>query len=186
MRFAVFVILLSTLDGASLAQAQGHGRLSHRFSFDLGAGSHFRDAGDVESMSLGVALSPFVTLAATVERGHVPTRVTAYPDGYSATRNGTLTSASGELRVTIPAGRRWTPYGLVGRGVGKSVFNVNTRFPDPITRSADLFYAGAGVRYALGSAIALFSDAKFMLVMGRSAGDLSARLPIRAGVSFRF
>jgi hypothetical protein len=185
MRLAVFVMLLFTLDGASLLHAQGQG-LTRRFSVDLGAGSHLRDAGDVESMSVGVALSRFITLGATVERSHVPTRRTTYPDGHSATRNGTLTSASGELRVTIPAGRRWTPYGVVGRGVGRSVFNVNTDFPDPITRTADLFYAGGGVRYALGSAIALFSDAKLMLVVGRSADDLSARLPIRAGASLRF
>jgi hypothetical protein len=166
-------------------QAQATG-LPRRFNIDLGAGSHLGDVGDVESMSVGVALTRFVTLAATVERGHVPTQVTLYPDGYGATRNGTLTFASGEFRVTIPAGRRWTSYALVGRGVGRSVFNVNTYFPDPITRTADLFYAGGGVRYALGSAIALFSDGKLMLVMGRSVDDLSARLPIRAGVSLRF
>lgn len=185
MRLTVCAVILSMLVGAPPVHAQRHG-LPHRFSIDLGAGSHLRDAGDVESMSAGVALSPFVTLAATVERGHVPTQVTEYPDGYSATRNGTLTFAGGELRVTIPAGRRWMPYALVGRGVGRSVLNVNTHFPDPITRTADIFYAGAGVRYALGSAIALFSDAKLMLVTGRSVDDFSARLPIRAGVSLLF
>lgn len=185
MRLTVCTVILSMLVDAPPAHAQRHG-LPRRFSIDLGAGSHLRDAGDIESMTVGVALSPFVTLAATVERGHVPTQVTRYPDGYSATRNGTLTFASGELRVTIPAGRRWTPYGFVGRGVGRSVLNVNTHFPDHITRTADAYYAGGGVRYALGSAIALFSDAKFMLVMGRSADDLSARLPIRVGMSFRF
>lgn len=185
MRLTICAVILSMLVEAPAAHAQRPG-LPRRFGIDLGAGSHLRDAGDVESMTVGVALSPFVTLAATVERGHVPTQVTEYPDGYSATRNGTLTFASGELRVTIPAGRRWTPYGLVGRGVGRSVLNVNTHFPDPIARTADVYYAGGGVRYAIGSAFALFSDAKLMLVMGRSADDLSARLPIRVGMSFRF
>lgn len=185
MRLTVFMVLVSTLLGVSPVQAQDHG-LPRRFRIDLGAGSHLVDAGDVESMSVGVALARFVTLALTIERGHVPTDVTVYPDGYSATRNGTLVFASGECRVTIPAGRRWTPYGLIGRGVGRSVFNVNSYFPDPITRTADLFYAGGGVRYALGSSIAVFSDAKLMLVMGRSVDDLSARLPIRAGISLGF
>lgn len=185
MRLAALTVLAIIVFDAPWARAQGTS-LPRRFSIDLGAGSHFRDAGDVESLSLCVALTRFVTLAATVERGHVPTQVTRYPDGYSATRNGTLTFASGELRVTMPAGRRWLPYGLIGLGVGRSVLNVNEYFPDPVTRTADLLYAGGGLRYALGSSVALFSDVKLMLVMGRSVDDLSARLPLRAGVSLRF
>jgi hypothetical protein len=47
-------------------------------------------------------------------------------------------------------------------------------------------YAGGGVRYSLGPAAALFGDAKLILVLGREADDSSARLPVRAGVSFRF
>ena len=160
--------------------------MSRRFSVDLGLGSHFRDGGDVESMSVGFAVSRIVTLAATLERSHVPTRLRTYPDGYSATRNGTLASISGEFRLTIPVGDRWTPYGVVGLGVGESILNVNEYFPRPITRTADLVYAGGGVRYSLGPAVALFSDAKLILVIGREADDLSARLPVRAGVSFRF
>lgn len=156
-----------------------------RFSVDTGAGAHARDAGNVVSLSAGVALTRFVTFAATVERGHVPTQVTRYPNGFSATRNGTLTFAGGECRVTIPAGR-WTPYGFIGRGVGRSVLNVNAYFPQPVTRTADVFYAGGGARYDLGPVVSLFSDAKLLLVMGRAGDDLSARLPIRAGVSLRF
>ncbi len=53
-------------------------------------------------------------------------------------------------------------------------------------RTADLVYAGGGVRYSLGPSAALFSDAKLILVIGREADDLSARLPVRAGVSLRF
>jgi hypothetical protein len=178
--FAFLVILI----GAP-AHAQGTGT-SRRFSLDLGLGSHFKDGGDVESMSIGFALSRNVALAATIERSHIPTRLSTYPDGYSVTRNGTLASISGEFRLTIPVGDRWTPYGVVGRGVGESVLNVNEFFPNPVTRTADLMYAGGGVRYSLGPAVALFSDAKLILVIGREADDLSARLPVRAGVSFRF
>jgi hypothetical protein len=47
-------------------------------------------------------------------------------------------------------------------------------------------YTGGGVRYSLGPAAALFGDAKLILATGREADDLSARLPVRAGVSFRF
>ena len=125
-------------------------------------------------------------LAATVERSHIPTRLSTYPDGYGVTRNGTLASISGEFRLTIPIGDQWTPYGVVGRGVGESVLNVNEFFPNPIVRTTDLVYAGGGVRYSLGPAAALFSDAKLILVIGREADDLSVRLPVRAGVSFRF
>jgi hypothetical protein len=167
------------------ALAQGAGTL-RRVSVDLGLGSHYLDGGDVASVSVAFAVSRIVALAATVERSHVPTTLSTFPDGYSVTRNGTLTSVSGELRVTIPAGRRWTPYGMLGRGVGESVLNVNEFFPNPITTTADLLYAGGGVRSALGSTAALFADAKLIFVIGREVDDLSARLPVRAGVSFRF
>jgi Outer membrane protein beta-barrel domain len=163
-----------------------HAQTASRFSVDLGIGSHFKDGGDVESISVGFAVSRIVELAATVERSHIPTHLRTNPDGFSVTRNGTLTSMSGELRLTIPAGDRWTPYGIVGTGVGESVLNVNEFFPSPITRTAYLVFAGGGVRYSLGPAVALFGDAKLILVSGREADDLSARLPVRAGVSFRF
>ena len=103
-------------------------RMSRRFSVDLGLGSHFKDGGDVESISVGFAVSRIVALAATVERSHIPTNLRTSPDGHSVTRNGTLTSISGELRLSIPAGDRWTPYGIVGTGVGESVLNVNESF----------------------------------------------------------
>lgn len=183
-RLAALSACLMMLIGApALAQGTATAR---PFSVDLGLGSHIGDGGDVESVSVAFAVSRIVTLAATVERSHIPTRRSTYPGGSSVTRNGTLASIGGELRLTIPAGNRWTPYGVVGLGVGESVLNVNELFPDPITRTANLVYAGGGVRYTLGPAIALFSDAKLILVSGRGADDLSARLPVRAGVSFRF
>jgi hypothetical protein len=182
-RLAVFAFLVMLIGAPAHGQGAG---MSRRFSVDLGLGSHVMDGGDVESVSVGFALSRIVELAATVERSQIPTKLRTYPDGYSVTRNGTLTSINGEFRLTIPVGNRWTPYGVVGRGVGKSVLNVNEFFPNPITRTADLVYAGGGVHYSLGPAAALFGDAKLLLVIGREADDLSARLPVRAGVSFRF
>jgi hypothetical protein len=183
-RLVALSAFLLMLIGAP-AHAQGEG-MSRRLSVDLGLGSHFKDGGDVESVSVGFRVWRIVTLGATVERSHIPTKVRTYPDGYSVSRNGTLASISGEFRLIIPVGDRWAPYGLIGRGIGESVLNVNEFFPTPIRRTADLVYAGGGVRYSLGQAAALFCDAKLMLVIGREADDLSARLPVRAGVSFRF
>jgi hypothetical protein len=183
-RLAASFVFLLTLIGTP-AHAQSTEPL-RRFSLDLGLGSHFRDGGDVESVSVGFAITRFVELALILERSHIPTKVSTSPGSHSVTRNGTLASISGEFRLTIPVGDRWTPYGLVGRGVGESVLNVNEFFPNPITRTADLVYVGGGVRYALGPAVALFNDAKLILVVGRDADDLSARVPVRAGVSFRF
>lgn len=180
-RFAVLFVLLATMSTPAFAQSAGSSR---RFSLDLGLGSHLNDGGDVESVSAGWAFSRYATLAATVERSHVPTERRTYPGGQSVTRNGTLTSIGGELRLTIPVADRWIPYGVVGVGVGESVLNVNESFPDAVTRTTGLIYAGGGVRYSLGPAAALFGDAK--LVIAREADDLSARLPIRAGVSLRF
>jgi hypothetical protein len=174
------------LIGAPAAAGAQSTPLSRRVSVDLGLGTHYRDGGDVESMSAGFAITRIVTVAATIERGHIPTAVENYGNGSSVTRNGTVTWLGGELRLTIPAGERWTPYVVAGRGVGKSVLNVNEFFPNPITRTADLVYLGGGVRYALNQTTLLFADAKLALVIGREADDLSARLPIRAGVTFRF
>jgi hypothetical protein len=179
---ALVALVMVLIVGPAYAQGTGF----RRFSVDLGAGSHLADGGDVESMSVGFAVSRIVTVAATAERSHIPTRLRTYPGGSSVTRNGTLTSISGELRLTVPVGVRWTPYGFVGGGTGESVLNVNEFFPDPITRTARLVYAGGGVRYSLSPAIALFGDAKLILVVGREADDVSARVPVRAGVSFRF
>ena len=179
---AGLALVMMALAGSAHAQGTGFRRLS----VDLGAGSHLADAGDVESVSVGFAVSRLATVAATVERSHIPTKLSTFPGGSSVTRNGTLTSMSGEFRLTVPVGTRWTPYGLVGAGVGESVLNVNEFFPDPITRTANLGYVGGGVRYALHPAVALFSDVKLILVVGRDADDVSARVPVRAGVSFRF
>jgi hypothetical protein len=95
-RLAALFAFLVILIGAP-AHAQGAG-MSRRFSVDLGLGSHVMAGGDVESMSVGFAISRIVALAATVERSHIPTKLRTYPDGYSVTRNGTLTSISGEFR----------------------------------------------------------------------------------------
>lgn len=184
MRLAAPFVVLAMLIGTP-AYTQGTGA-TRRVSVDLGVGSHVPDGGDVESISAGFAVTRFVALGVTVERGHVPTTVTTFPNGSSATRNGTLTSIAGECRLTLPVGDRWVPYGIVGLGVGRSVLNVNEFFPDPITRTADLVYAGGGVRYFLGPAAALFSDVTLMVVSGREADDLSARLPVRVGVSLQF
>ena len=66
----------------------------------LGVGSHLSEGGNLQSLSLGYDASGGVTLLVNVERNHVPTRLRSF----SATRGGTLTSLSGELRYTVPVG----------------------------------------------------------------------------------
>ncbi len=80
-RLAAVFVFLVMLIGAP-AHAQGTG-LSRRFSLDLGLGSHFVDGGDVESVSVEFAATRFVALAVTVERSHIPTKLSTRSDGYS-------------------------------------------------------------------------------------------------------
>jgi hypothetical protein len=170
------------------AQAADEGRSAQpdRFSVDLGVGSHLKDGGNLQSLSFGYTPWRALTLLVNVERDHVPTRRRSYPDGYSVTRGGTLTTVSGELRYTVPVGERVLSYGLVGRGAGRSHPNVSDIFPNRVTRTADVLYVGGGVRVPLRPPLAVFVDAKFLIHVDREGEGLGAMLPIRAGVTWRF
>jgi hypothetical protein len=166
-------------EGTSSAQAG-------RFSVDLGLGAHLKDGGNLQSLSFGYTPWRALTVLVNVERNHVPTRGRTYPDGYSVTRGGTLTSVSGELRYTVPVGERVSPYALVGRGAGISRPNVDDTFPNQVSNTADVFYVGGGVRVPLRPRLAVFVDTKFVIHIDRHGEGLGAMMPIRAGVNWRF
>jgi hypothetical protein len=154
------------------------------FSVHFGLGSLVNEGGSVQSLSLGYAPWRDVTLMVNVERDHVPTRVRTYPRGYAETRGGTLTSIGGEVRYEVPLGAPVAPFVLAGLGAGISHPNVTGTFSDPVTNVARLGYAGAGARIPLRPRLDLFVDGRFMLFAERDV--LGARLPIRAGVTWRF
>jgi hypothetical protein len=77
-----------------------------------------------------------------------------------------------------------SPFFLAGSGAGISRPNVTGNFADRVTNVARLGYAGGGVRVTLRPQLDLFVDGRFMLFAERDV--LGARVPIRAGVTWRF
>jgi hypothetical protein len=154
------------------------------FSVHLGLGSHVNEGGNVQSLSLGYTEWRDVTLLVNVERDHIPRQVRTYPRGGAETRGGTLTSVSGEVRYAVPLGERLSPFFLAGLGVGISRPNVFGTSTDLVTTVARLAYTGGGVRLALRPRLDLFVDGRLMLIAEWDV--LGARLPIRAGVTWRF
>jgi hypothetical protein len=179
-----FLAILAVMPAKASAQGSAS-EPPRRFSLNLSAGSHLRDGGDSQALSLGYTPWRGLTLMATVERGHMPTQVQRFPHGFSATRNGTVTFISGEVRYAVPLGKV-APFGLVGRGAGWSRPNVNEIFPNAVTSVADVVYAGGGMYVLLNPALAVSVDARLELMMDRETLGMGARLPIRAGVTWRF
>jgi hypothetical protein len=185
-RFAAVCTFLAML-AATPAHAMGGEQSSEPslpFSVHLGAGAHLNEGGNLQSLSFGYTPWRGVTFLVNVERDHVPTKVTTYPDGFAASRGGTLTTAGAELRYTAPIGRRVSPYVMTGGAAGVSRPNVNDIFPNRVSNLARMMYAGGGVRIPVRPHLDVFADARFMLWIERdSVGGL---LPIRGGVTWRF
>lgn len=115
-----------------------------------------------------------------VERSHWPTEV----GPTSATRGGTVTFISGEVRFLPVTVGRVSPYALASVGAGVSRPNVNTIFPDRVTNTAWLMVGGAGVRIAATDRLSVFADMRFGI-----HGELDTirlLLPVRGGVAWRF
>lgn len=163
-----------------------------RFSVTFAAGSHWQDRGHVQALSFGYLPARAWTLLLNVERGHVPTRVRRYPDGYSASRGGTLTSITGEVRQTVWRFKRIAPFWLAGGGAAEARASVDEIFPDRRTRVVRVLYGGGGLLISLHPALALSVDAKLLvaeqmenLLVAKAETEI-LRLPIRAGVTWRF
>ena len=147
-------------------------------------GTNLNGGGNSASLSLGIAAGRRVDFLISAERNHLPTVVSQLDRGYSATRGGTTTFVSAEMRFVPLTFGRVSPYVLVGGGRGKSRPNVNDIFPNPVENDASMFFAGGGVRVPLSNHVSVFADVRF--VMENDAGELGAFQPVRAGVAWRF
>lgn len=121
------------------------------------------------------------------ERIHLPTVVTEFERGSSATRGGTSTFVSGEFRFVPLRVSRVSPYVLAGVGFGSSRPNVNEQFPDPVDsfRSGALF-AGGGIHVPVNPHLSLFGDVRAMLQLEDSEAGAYLFVPVRAGVAWQF
>jgi hypothetical protein len=180
MRKMMAALLLTSL-GPAVAEAQTTGR----FSVQAGGGPTLRDSGNVVAAAIGFAPASRVEILFNVERDHLPTRVEQFDNVTSVTRGGTLTYASGELRVSFLPPDRVSPFVLAGAGAGRSRLNVNEHFPSPVENDLQVLYFGGGVRVPLGDRVSLFGDVR--IVAGAEGGDgLIALYPVRAGLLWRF
>ena len=141
------------------------------FSLHVGFGSHLKDGGDLESLSFGYTGWRTVTLLVNVERNHIPVRRRSFEGGGSVTRGGTLLSAAGEVRYTAPLPSRVSPFVMAGLGGGVSRPNVDETFPDAVTNTVTMAYAGGGVRIRVHPPVDLFGDL---------AADLLVDGPVRS------
>ena len=155
------------------------------FSIQGAAGATIVDPGNHVSAAVGFSPMPRLTLLLDVQRTHIPTRFTRHEHGLSATRGGTLTAVSGEVRVSLWPPHRVTPYALAGLGGGRSRPNVNATFPSPVTNSAGFIFFGGGVHVPIRERLSLFGDVR-MLAGAEGNDGLLAMIPVRVGVALRF
>ncbi len=157
-----------------------------RFSLEAGGGALLNSGGG-HTLSAAFGFSPVsrVDILVSVERNHLPFQRNRFGDGVSLTRGGTLASVSGEVRASLFAPHRFTPYALAGIGGGVSRPTVNDAFPEPIENQLRVVYFGGGVRVPLRNGLSLFGDARAMLAVEADDG-LAGMWPVRAGIAWRF
>jgi hypothetical protein len=156
------------------------------FSVQGALGPLVHGGGSSQSLSLGFSPDERIGFVVSAERIHLPTEVTRYEFGYAATRGGTTTFISGEVRVSPFTFNRVTPYALAGIGRGRSRPNVNDLFPGGETTAAGMLFAGGGARLALTKHLSAFADMRFVLQVDRSEAGVFLFLPFRAGLAWRF
>jgi hypothetical protein len=149
-------------------------------------GSHLGDGGDAESLSLGLWFGSRFGAVVNAERSHIPTDVTFFADGYSATRGATTRFVSGEFRYVPVTYKRLSPYVIAGIGRGVSRPNVNAFFPDRVTHTVTLVFPGFGASVLLTEHLSAFSDLRLMFQSRAGEPDAGAFGPIRGGLAWRF
>src|SRR5687768_17185073 len=151
-----------------------------RFSLQAAAGPTLNGGGHVLSAAFGYSPASRLELLLNIERDHLPLQLKRFPDGgFSATRGGTMTFVSGELRAALRPADRVSPYAIAGVGGGVSRPNVNAQFPDPVRHRIRVVYFGGGVRVPLRRELSFFGDARAMLALEGNDGILAV-WPVRA------
>lgn len=178
---------LSALVAASVMVPAGVGAQDLGITVHGTAGAQLNSSGPNASVSVGFWPSDRFGLLTGLEWLHVPTSVTQYENGSSATRGGTSTFVSGEVRFVPSPARRVSPYVLAGVGFGRSRPNVNEHFPDPVDsfRSAALS-TGGGVHIPISRHIAVSGDVRAVLQLEDSEAGVFLFVPARAGIMWRF
>jgi hypothetical protein len=173
-----------TVTGQTTAAPSDTGR-EERLSLQVAAGPTLVGGGNVVSAAFGYSPVSRLQLLINVERNHLPFQMTSFPGGSSATRGGTRTFVSGEVRFAPLPTNRVSPFVSAGAGRGVSRPNVNATFPEPVRNELRVLYVGGGVRVPLGRGFSLLGDARCMLGLEGYDGVMGI-WPVRAGVAWRF
>lgn len=180
------LLLLALLPLAASAQTADAARPElDRFSLQLAAGPLWKSGGHTLSAAIGFSPISRIDFLVNVERNHLPFQRETFKDVYSLTRGGTMTSVSGEVRLSALPPHRISPYGFAGIGRGESRPTVNSEFPTPVTNDLHVVYFGGGLRIPIGGGFTAFGDARLMLAM-EGADGFSGVWPVRAGLAWRF
>ena len=152
----------------------------------VSAGPTLSDRGYSLAAGLGFSPSSRLTLMASVDRTHLPSRRKVYPGSFSEFRGGTVTLAAAEVQVSLLGRDRIGPYGLAGFATGVSRPNVTAVFPDRVSHRVGAPFLGGGIQVPLRNRLRLVADARLMLVIGTEADSLFAIAPLRAGLAWDF
>lgn len=143
-------------------------------------GAQLGPGGHGESVALGISPSRRLTILVGAERLHTPTERSAQ----GATRGGTSTLVTGELRIVLVPRAGLSPYVSLGFGRGISRPNVNDIFPDPVRNTTGILFLGAGVRADLTPRISASADVRLGFQAERDT--LGLVVPVRGGLAWRF
>jgi hypothetical protein len=156
-----------------------------QLSLQLAAGPTLIQRGNVLSAAFGYSPASLLELVLNVERNHLSFRLHPFNGGYSATRGGTMTFVSGELRLAFLPMDGVSPFAVAGVGGGVARPNVNAEFPDRVRNDVRVAYFGAGVQVPLRRRLSLFGDAR-IIIATENDESVSAVWPLRTGVAWRF
>jgi hypothetical protein len=143
-------------------------------------GTQINAPGNNQSISIGFSPNERLDLLIGAERIHLSTEVTRF----GATRGGTTTFVSGEVRLSPVTINGFSPYLLGGLGAGRSRPNVNDLFPNAVTNSVWLIFGGGGVRFSVTDRFSVFADLRAGMQGERDS--IFLLLPVRGGVAWRF
>lgn len=174
----LLALIVLTLPAAAAAQSA--------VFVEAAAGTHINVGGNTQSVSAGFAPIQQVAFLLNLKRLHLPTTVDIHEHGSSATRGGTTTFVSGEIRLIPAHARPVLPYALTGVGVGTSKPNVNDHSPDPVTNRATLMFFGGGIRVPAGDHLSLFADVRLTLQVERDNDGVFLFVPLRGGLAWWF
>ena len=176
----VLSLVMGLVPGVASAQSP-----APSFSIQGAAGATMVDPGNHVSAGVGFSPTPRVTLLFDVQRTQISSRIARHELGSSAFRGGTLTAASGEVRIALFSSQRVTPYALAGVGAGISRPTVNATFPDRVTNRAGFLFFGGGVQVPVRDRLSVFGDVR-MIAGAEGRDGLLAMIPVRVGVAWRF